>query len=323
MRKLHGQFPVEFNNKAFLIEHRKFGVGVFANDLDLDEDDAREIVIRIHKAVKIAKPYFEWMASKAVYESKLNVKNKNYELYSRYEYFLNLYSEESKQAEERKDEVHRETKKTEYGSATSIYIPSYELKRNSNWLAISTIDAFFSWTEHLFVHLAIVAKGVSEGDEVANLTGADWQEKYKKALSIDNIESKKFYDELVLVRRQWRNFITHGAFGKNGETFLFHSSAGAVPVLMPHQKGRNRFSLSAELAFDEDSVLELIDNFIKYLWSSDIAPAMKYVQESGLPTILTMAKDGAYKNAMSSVEEMESFIEHLCYQFDQSANMDW
>ena len=42
-----------------------------------------------------------------------------------------------------------------------------------------------------------------------------------------------------------------------------------------------------------------------------------------LPTILTMANDGSYSRAMVSMEDMESFVEHLNYQFDQAANMDW
>lgn len=321
--KLAWSIPIEFNRKAFLIEHRKFGLGVFASDLDKDEADAQEIVKKIHKAVKIAKPYFEWLASKAVSESKLNIKNKCRELFSRYEYFLTLYRKESKEAEDRKDEVHKETTKKEYGTATIYHFPSLELRQNANWLAISVIEAFFSWTEHLFIHLAVVAKGLSKGNDVANLTGAEWQEKFKSAISIDNPEVKKYFDELVLVRRQLRNFITHGAFGKNGEAFHFHSSAGTVPILMLHEKGKNRFALTAAMAFDEDSVLELIANFVSYLWSSDISPAMYYVQEIGLPTILTMAQDGTYSKAMISREEMETFVEYLVYQFDQAANMDW
>jgi hypothetical protein len=74
--KVAWSIPIEFNGKAFLIEHRKFGVGVFAGNLDQDEYDTQQIVKRIQKATKIATPYFEWLANQAVSESKLNVKNK-------------------------------------------------------------------------------------------------------------------------------------------------------------------------------------------------------------------------------------------------------
>jgi len=321
--KVAWSIPIEFKEKAFLIEHRKFGVGVFAGNLDQDEKDAKQIVNRIQKATKLATQFFEWLANRAVSESKLNLKNKCLELYDRYEYFLNLYRLEIRQAEERKNEVHEETTKTEYGTATSYHIPSFEHKKNAQWLAISAIDAFFSWTEHLFVHLAVVAHGICVGDEIANLTTADWQEKFKYSIPLTDKASKKYFDELILVRRQLRNFIAHGAFGKNGETFMFHSSVGAVPVLMPHQKGKNRFSLSGELSFEEESVLELINNFIAHIWSNELAPAMHYIQESGLPTILNMAKSGEYSKAMESMEQMKEFVNYLSYQFNQSANMDW
>ena len=211
---------IDFNGKAFVIEHRKFGVGVFASNLEQDEADAQQIVKSINKAVKIATPYFKWLASEAVSKSELNVLNNSGELYERYEYFLGLYREENKQANERKNEVFKKTTKTKNGAVTSYQYPYIELKKNANWLAIAAIDAFFSWTEHLFLHLAVVAKGVSTGEEIADLTGADWMDKFKSAISLEDTFIQKYYDELILVRRQLRNFIAHGAFGKG------HSDCG-------------------------------------------------------------------------------------------------
>ena len=115
--KVAWSIPIDFNGKALLIEHRKFGVGVFASNLEQDEADAQQIVKRIHKAVKMAAPYFEWLASEAVSKSKLNVINESGELYNRYEYFLGLYREENKQANERKNEV---CKKAPFGCKSIV-----------------------------------------------------------------------------------------------------------------------------------------------------------------------------------------------------------
>lgn len=321
--KVSWSIPIEFNGKAFVVEHRKLGVGVFAADLEKDEEDAKDIVKLIHKGVKAARVYFEWVASEAVANSKLNVTNNCPELYGRYKYLLTLYEKESKEAEERKYEVHRETTKTEYSEATTIHKPYYQLKQNSNWLAISAIEAFYSWTEHLFIHLAIVSRGLASGERVAELAGEEWQTKFKSCIDIKNPEAKKYFDELIFVRRQLRNFIAHGAFGKQGETFSFHSSVGAVPVRMPHEKGKNKFSLFSELSFNEDEVIKLLKEFTEWLWQADIAPAMQWAMESHLPTILTMSEDGTYSRAMSSVDKMEHLIERMNYMFDQAANMDW
>ena len=64
--KISWSVPVDFHGRAFLIEHRKLGVGVFAHDPDTEEDAAREIVIRIRKAIELASPFFDWLAEQAV-----------------------------------------------------------------------------------------------------------------------------------------------------------------------------------------------------------------------------------------------------------------
>jgi len=117
--KIAWSIPIDYKGKAFLIEHRKFGIGVFASNLEKDEPDAKEIVKRIQKAVKIATPYFEWLANEAVYNSKLNVKNKCIELLARYQYLADLYFKKSEQAKTRKNEVHKEEKKKSYVTETT------------------------------------------------------------------------------------------------------------------------------------------------------------------------------------------------------------
>lgn len=63
--------------------------------------------------------------------------------------------------------------------------------------------------------------------------------------------------------------MAHGAFGKNGEAFSFHSGAGAVPLLLPHQKGSSRFSFCSDLGFNEEEVIALIERFISFIWYMD------------------------------------------------------
>jgi hypothetical protein len=77
------------------------------------------------------------------------------------------------------------------------------------------------------------------------------------------------------------------------------------------------------LAFDDAKAIEAIQNFIAYLWSGPREIARIYIQESGLPLILPMARDGTYKKAMSSLDEMISFVDHLSRQADDAGNMDW
>lgn len=319
--KVAWSVPIDFKGKAFTIEHRKMGLGVFVENTDLYEDDAKEIVALVKKGIKTAEPYFEWIAEQAVKNSALNLANKSSRLFNKFQYFLSLYKEKADEAVKKKEDL--KTTKLNKDGTDSFYLLSWELRRNAEWLALATIDSFFSWTEHIFIHLAILLGKISTGTEVVNLAETEWPQKFKQTLGLDDPKTKEFYDQLILIRRQLRNYMAHGAFGKNGEAFHFHSNAGAVPLCLPHQKGRGRFTVTEDLGFDETAAIEVIEKFIDHLWSGEREPARLYIQENDIPTILTMAKDGSYRQAMQSVDDMECLLEGLTRQWDNAANMDW
>ncbi len=321
--KLAWSVPVEYKGKAYLIEHRKFGLGIFTDNPKDWERDADEIVARIQIATKVAQPYFEWYAQIAVADSKLNVKNSTDELHQRFQFFLAEYQKtvkEKRQENERRDKLSPKERMEEGNEYFSV---PFTLGEKSAWLAGAVIDAFFSFTEHVFIHLAILQGRICTGDEVASLASSDWSSKFKAALDLQDSASKQFYDDLSAIRRQHRNFVAHGSFGKRGEAFTFHSGAGAAPVLLPHQRGSRKFALSGPLTVEDPEAIRVILDFMEYLWAGVRAPARIYLQRSSLPVILTLAADGTYAKAMHSLDEMASLVDHLVVQWDRSANMDW
>jgi hypothetical protein len=168
--KVAWSVPVEYDGKAFLIEHRKLGLGIFAANLPEDEGPAVEIATLIHKAAKTARPYFDWRAEQAAKRSELNVTNRSVQLFARFEFLLGLYDTRHKEAVERAGE----TIKTAISeTAWSLHYPAHRLRREAKWLALSAIECFFSWTEHVFIHLAILTGHCATGDDVARLAGAD------------------------------------------------------------------------------------------------------------------------------------------------------
>jgi hypothetical protein len=325
--------PVRYRGRLYGIEHRKMGLGVFAPNLDSkatmsgkpteeQEADAREIAALIVKAIAAATPYFSWRAEQAASGHQINVVNKNSALFERYEFFRDRFRASLGEVESRKDEHHFQKEILEDGTeVTSGSFPSYSLRREAEWNAQAAIEAFFSWTEHSFIHLAILQGTLRTGDDVAQLAESDWKTKFKAALDLTDKTTKEHYDALLDMRAQLRNFLAHGAFGKRGEAFHFHSGAGAVPVLLTDNQ-RHRYSLTGKPAFDETWAIGETEAFLEHLWSGSRQPA-KHHLFSSLPSILTYAADGTYKRAMESDESMEEFVEHLTMQFDNAANMDW
>ena len=197
------------------------------------------------------------------------------------------------------------------------------LHEESEWLAMSAIEAFFSWSEHVLIHVAILIGNISTARGVADIAKANWSDKCKAALDITNPIDKSIYDKMLVMRDELRNYVAHGAFGRQGEAFSFHSGAGAVPVLLPHKLKGRTFTFGSGLVFNLPAALGLIEEFIKVLWSGRRAPARIYIEDSQLPIILTHAADGSYTSAMASIKDMEDFISELSEEWDRAANMDW
>ncbi len=331
--KVAWRVPIRYRGRLYGIEHRKMGLGIFAPNLDPNakmstspseeaEVDAREIAALITKGVAAAEPYFEWRAEQAASGIQLNVLNKSDWLFERYEFFRDRFKTLYAEAELRKDERNIIKETLEDGTeVTTVSSLSYSLRKEAEWNAQAAVEAFFSWTEHTFIHLAILQGRVHSGEEVASMADSDWRTKFKSALDISDTETKEHYDSLLDLRAQIRNFMAHGAFGKRGEAFRFHSGAGAVPVLLTgHQK--HRYSLTGKPAFGEHSAIEKIEHFIEHLWSGPRLPARHYVFSS-LPSILTYVADGTYSRAMGSEDDMKELVDFLTRQFDNARDMEW
>lgn len=324
--------PVRFRGRLYGIEHRKMGLGVFEPNLDPSartsgrpsqqgENDATFIVEAIRKAVSVSAPYFQWRAQQAIATSDLNVVNKNSDLFERYEYFrdqFNAQAVESKKLASNTKDRGREP----LGPFNAELISSWlSANKQMNWYALAAIEAFFSWTEHAFIHLAILQGKLTVGRQVAELAEDNWNAKFKAALNISDKDTKAHYDNLLNLRAQVRNFVAHGAFGKEGQAFRFHSGAGAVPVLLTNDPD-HQVSFTGRVAFDEASAMSEIGSFLDHLWAGELAPARHYLF-SVLPSILSYATDGTYERAMQSEEDMLSFVDDLTRRFEQAADMDW
>ncbi len=338
--KVSWSIPVDLDGVAYLIEHRKFGVGVFIQNKDTDEPQAQRIVSLVSKGVRAAAPFFKWMAEAAIQNDKLNVQNASNRLFARFLYFRDAFLAATVEATALRKDDEAERKQRELSiywyrslkNAQNLSLrekiekfkgPAVRASEKASWLALGVIDAFFSWTENVFIHIAILQGNITTGSQLKELVGAEWGTKYKAVFDLSDKESKKHFDELSTLRRQLRNFVAHGAFGKEGKAFHFHSGAGAVPVVLDYSRAKPQFSLSPKLAFEDETAIIVIGRFVDYLWTGKRAPARIYIEESELPLILTRAADGSYAAAMTSVDDMREFVEHLQAEFDRAADMDW
>lgn len=318
--KVSWSVPLDVDGRAFLVEHRKFGLGIFVQDESTDTEIANQIAKKINRGCRKATPFFEWYAQQHIKGLRLNVHNKTQHLFDRYEFFLDLYSKTLKKS-------HKPPQ-----ISLSLSIPKrrtvmaqfnrYLLQKDSiEWLALAAIDAFFSYTEHVFIHIAIMQGRIITGDDVLRIANADWSVKFKTALNIRDMNAKKYFDKLVIIRRQLRNFVAHGAFGKKGEAFEFHSPIGAVPVTL--SEGHRTLALSGGTDFDDKTALKVIEEFISFLWTGERELMKLYIQDTTHSLRPANAKFGEYAEALQSRTKMKAYIKELDRSRDNARNMDF
>ena len=318
--KVAWSIPLELDGQLLHVEHRKLGLGIFSSGDANSEAAAEEVVRLIYKGLRVARPYLDWCAEKAVKDSRVTIINKSIELYDRFEFLLEEYKSKLTAAYRKAGEPEISA---HAGSSIEFNLPDYRLLRQAKWLALSATESFFSWTEHVFILLAIMQGNCISGESVKELAVADWKEKFRVALNIDDPELKRHYDDLTVVRDQVRNFVAHGSFGKRGEAFLFHSAVGAVPVLLPHREGHHsyRFLRNGRVVAESEAISS-IEHFVECIRTGPLAPAWTYL-DSGLNLVLTQASRGYYKDAMESMDSMKELVEMETYFADAYANMDW
>ena len=324
--KVAWTIPLDFRGTLYTIEHRKMGLGLFIPDPEAHANEAKEIVNRIQKAVQEAQPFFDWLADRQVARSAVNVANHSQSLYERYKFLRSSAQAQFDAAEQRASE-HEAQRKAAAAEASNLSIwptiflmgPPHEPE--GDWLALSAVEAFFSWTEHALIHLAILQGKVTTAAQVASLAAGDWNSKFKAAFDLSEVGAASLYDRMLAVRQDLRNHVAHGAFGKQGEAMSFHSAAGAVPVLLPHRTGTQHFRFGHGLNFDARKVFAVLDEFETFMFNGQRAGGRPFLLEERYSTVLTMT--GMYAEAMRSEEAMREFLHYWGEEVDRSANMDW
>ena len=247
------------------------------------------------RGIGAARRYFDHLAAEAVTGKQLNVNNNCSWLFGRYTYLRDLFKEKAATVQNRSLYNAQETETVlEDGRSIKSFTLNYSDAEEAKWIGVAAIEAFFSWTEHVLIHIGILLGKLKTGADVSAMADKEWSEKVKVAIDLSaDKEMRDIYEELLEIRRQVRNYMAHGAFGKQGEAFQFHSGAGAVPVNLT---GRDSgLSMWINPSFEESRAIDVMESFIKKLWEGERAPAKIHLDDSDLPVILSHASDGRRK----------------------------
>lgn len=326
--------PVELNGTILFIELRKFGMGISGPSILVVEDAAREVVNCIDRGIQSVHKfgYFEAWIRECAGDDNAILANDSILLHDKYLFFREEFQRHWVEFEQCKSQNCIADPANIVGPIEQ-HSKCARIREKAAWVGQSAIDCFFSWTEHIFVHLAVLLdrEDVNSIGKCNKLIKNDWKSKYKSVFDTEADEEASLFLHTLTEIRESRNFTTHGRFGLRGERLWVPTRRGCFPYNVQSSRSRDPWCrLNDEMGFTERESLQAIERFIEYLWSGARQPARMLLQETPLPLIETpfptffkLMKSGRYREAMESEANMESLINELGVKFEIQANMEF
>jgi len=306
--KLAWGFSLFVNGRKVEVTLEKFGLYLYATETD-------DVAVALKKCCNIAERYLEPSIKLALTDAKVTLNNQYHKFDAAYRFFR----EKAEEAFNRPKENFPWSEIKENGRAS--WSP-FRFEREGGYFATAMMDSFFSRLEHTLVMLAPFTRMDLKNRGLTEFVGLPWGEKFKQMFDIScSTYAKTLYDELVQTKEAFRNPNSHGGFLKKGASFYFHTSAGALPVLLTKSNRGIDFVVTSVPSKTYDEICELFDKVDEFLASCDLGEAFEYV-DAGLPIAVDDASRREYWQALDD-EEFANLIEIHSDTHEQHMNMDY
>lgn len=281
--------PVELNDTNLFIEDGKFGMEILAPNIPFVEDVAREVVNCIDRGIQSVREsvYFEEWIRECAGDDNAILASDSILLHDKFLFFREEFQRHWVEFEQCKSQNCIADPANIVGRIEQ-HSKCAGIREKAAWIGQSAIDCFFFWTEHIFMHLAVLLEReeVNSIGKCNKLIKNDWKSKYKSVFDTEADEEASLFLHTLTEIRESRNFTTHGRFGQRGERLWVPTRRGCFPYNVKSSRSRDPWCrLNDEMGFTERESLQAIERFIEYLWSGARQPARMLLQETPLPLI--------------------------------------
>lgn len=216
--------------------------------------------------------------------------------------------------------THRSSDGRPSGWSSQPWKPQIE----GGYLAGAMIDAYFSRLEHLLVLVLPFLDFEPGNGGLLNFVGMTWREKWRQLLATaTDTRAKLMFDQLIEIKEEIRNPLSHGGFTKKGTSFFFHvEGIGALPALLTGHGRSFELSITRVPQGTYEDLCSRLDAIDAFLAESSLAPGVQYAT-AGLDVAFSTEFRKACKDAAESPEALDRFIDHQAYLTDMHANMDY
>ena len=312
--KMAWGIATRFGLIPFAIHLEKFGLRLYV-PRQADPGVVSAIIRALQKCCSVAESFLTAEVEAQLSSARITITNQ----YHRFDDAYQFFRESAKSAYAGRSPAPVVTK-ADSGTATSGQL--FRPQKQGGYLASAMLDSYFSKLEHQLVLISAFSSLEMENGGLQRFVGDRWDTKFKALFDLQSDHAAKLvYDDLKRIKEDLRNPAAHGGFLKNGASFFFHSTAGALPVLLTRTNTDFEFHISPVPPSTFEQVCDVLDKTDAFLQKCRLARAFQFVM-AGLDVAFDPESRRAYQEAAAS-DDFEAFIDHESNVQDMHANMDY
>jgi hypothetical protein len=325
--KVAWTIPIKYKGEPFLLTLRKFGFQIIGKKRKREITSlGREAMYKIYKSMPYAETLVQPAIKQQVQAGKITLDNHYNEILGRYRFFKRKATEEFKKGA--KPRYKTTTPNEDFGGIILVSTTTDLSAKNrmaGNNYGVAMLDSYFSMLEHLLVLMLPFIQNLDyQKIDVEEFLLQNWKEKIKFIIPLADPKAGKLFEQLLAIKENLRNPLTHGHFQKNGHSIFVHMPwVGAIPMNL--SKSEKHFTYSWNAIFPENfnSIVKCFEDFLEYLEKGETTLyAMKYIK-SGLSIAFDKNSRERYLSAMADMSTFDSFLEYEMMDYTNAMNMDW
>jgi hypothetical protein len=310
-----------FQDEACTIAHEKFGVRLYLRT-DRPAEEARQIYVQLVKKLRGTTRTVERLILDAapgiLGKGNATVLNQHHSLRRAFDYFR----ERAEKPTHVEDEYVIGGGPSPVAKWSMITSGKTQMRLNSFHDMIAALSAYLSLLEHDLVLALPFADFNPEVDNVTDLIGARWGDKWDRVVGKSS-HALEFRRRLSEVVERWRNPYSHGGFEKGHGATIWLRTPGvgaAVPVGLTRVRESPHFSFVGAGESEIADVFALFDEIDSWL-AGELPEATLWIASG-----LDVRYDDEFRSlfAVAKAESgFDSFLEYHEHRQAQIDNMDY
>lgn len=310
---------IKYKNYIFMIRDYKFGTWSIECLRESNETIkfAEEIKSKIKKA--------SLLLDKELYKIlKLNLENDNFyinnvynKLISTFNFFENKILESEREFE--KLEIENRNINNYFNFIVNVYNKKFNIENKLSKYTFALILSFFSILEFILDVFFIFE---NHKKKFLEFKKEKWIKRFKIVFNLkNNIKIKKLYDELINIKNNYRNPLSHGLYNEVN-ILVFLPTIGLVPLSYEYLLNKVQYNYIEIKKEDALYILRIFKEFFKIIENEEPYNFYNLFLNYGFPIPVNKNELSKIKNKMTTYEEFKEYLDKRSRYEDMIINRE-